>query len=580
MPSGNDRVVRLLEELARLTEVDEGDPNSFRVRAYRTAARTIDSHTGDVTTLTASQLAGLKGIGRSTAAKIREIVDTGTMQRLEELREAYPPGQLELLRVPGLGPRTLALLAEVLGIRDLDGLKAALDDGRLAELPGMGEKTCDNLARAIERMHLASKTSRRPIHEVLPVAERIVAELRDLPGVEACEHAGSLRRFQETIGDVDILVAAEDAATVMDAFVGHEDVHEVVGRGDTKASVVTRDGLQMDLRVVRAESYGAALLYFTGSKAHNIRLRQLAIERGWKLSEYAVEDADTGDVVAARTEVEVYEALGLAPIAPELREDAGEIELARDGGLPDLVDVADLRGDLHDHTDASGDGRNSLEEMVAAAHERGLDYLAITDHAEDLRINGVSRAGMLAQRTRVRELEQERGDIRLLHGAELNIARDGSLDYDQSFLEGFDWCVASVHSAFNRPVAEQTARIVAAMRNPAVNAIGHLTGRRLGKRPGIELDLDAVFAAAVETGTAIEINGSLQRLDASADVIREGAARGVTFVISTDAHTTREFDNHRHGVRQARRGQLDRDLIANTWPAERFLDWVAAVRSA
>lgn len=583
MARTNDDVVQRLEELARLTVVDEGDPNSFRVRAYQNAARAVDTLEGDVRDLSASQLAQVRGIGKSTAAKIRQFVDEGRIDKLEQLREKYPPGQLELMKVPGLGPKTVQLLAEVLDVRDLDGLKAALDDGRLAKLPGLGEKTAANLATAIERMHLASKEKRRPIHEVMPVAESLVGALADRDDVERVAYAGSLRRFRETIGDVDVLVAATSSAGIMDAFTSHDTVHEVVGRGETKSSVVTHDGLQVDLRVVAPEAFGAALVYFTGSKAHNIRLRQRAIARRWKLSEYTLEDAETGEVVAATTEQDVYAALGLAWIEPEQREDNGEVEAAAeddDTPRPRLVQVEDLRGDLHDHSDWSGDGRNTIEQMVAAAAERGFAYFALTDHAEDLRINGIDRAAMLAQRQVLRELQEQYPDMRLLHGAELNIGIDGTVDYDPEFLTGFDWLVASVHSHFNRPVAEQTARVVAAIRNPAVTAIGHLTGRKLGRRPGIELDLEAVFDAAVETGTAIEVNSNLNRLDASADVIREGARRGVRFVISTDAHTTRELDNHRHGARQARRGGVPADQVVNTWDLDRFLGWIDDVRSA
>ena len=583
----NDEVAQRLEELARLTAVDEGEPNAFRVRAYQNAARAVETLDTDVREMSTSQLMQVRGIGKATAAKVRQYVDEGRIDKLDQLREKWPPGQIELLKVPGLGPRGIALLGEVLGVRDLDGLRAAIDDGRLAELPGMGEKTAANLATAIERMHLQSKEQRRPIHQVLPTAEELVAMLRSRDDVDRAEVAGSLRRFRETIGDVDLLVAATDPTDIMEAFTSHRSVHEVRGHGDTRSSIVTHDGLQVDLRIVAPEAFGAALVYFTGSKAHNIRLRQRAIARGWKLSEYALEDAETGGVVAAATEEAVYDALGLVWITPEQREDIGEIETGErdraaevDTSRPRLLQVEDLRGDLHDHTDWSGDGRNTLSEMVAAAADRGFDYFAITDHAEDLRINGIDRAGMLRQRSEVRGVQEQYPQLRLLHGAELNIGVDGSVDYDPAFLEGFDWLVASVHSHFNRPVAEQTDRIVTAMRNPAVTAIGHLVGRKLGRRPGIDLDLDAVFTAAVETGTAIEINSNLNRLDASADVIREGAARGVRFVVSTDAHTTRELDNHRHGASQARRGGVPVEQVVNTWDPETFLAWVDDVHTA
>jgi DNA polymerase (family X) len=574
----NEEIARLLRELATLTELDEGSPNAFRVRAYQNAERAVQSLSTDVATMSESELAKVKGIGKSIAGRIREQVDTGAIARLEELRSKHPASKLALMKVPGLGPKSVQLLEDQLGITDIDGLAAALEDGRIADLPGMGERTADNLRQAITKLGLTSKDQRVPIATALPLAERIVASLREVEGVDDVAYAGSLRRFREDIGDVDVLVASQDPSAARDGFLAMPDIERVLGSGDTKTSVVTRDGVQVDLRVVPPDSFGAALLYFTGSKAHNIRLRQRALERGWTLNEYALAEQEGGATVASRTEAEIYAALELPWMTPELREDDGELELAVDGTLPSPLTVEDLRGDLHDHTDLSGDGRDSLEDLVAAAAARGLDYLAITDHAEDLTMNGVSREGMLEQRTRVRELEQQRGDIHLLHGAELNIGRDGSLDYDAAFLATFDWLVASVHSHFGRSVREQTDRVVAAIRHPSVTAIGHLTGRKLGRRPGIDLDVEAVMDAAAETGTAIEINASLARLDASVPVIREGLRRGVTFVVSTDAHMVSELDLARYGVAQARRAGAGTRHVANTWDTERFLAWVAGVR--
>ena len=578
MASTNQEVARLLKELATLTELDEGSPNAFRVRAYQNAERAVASLERDVAELSESDLAKVKGIGKSIAGRIRQYVDDGRIDKLEELREKHPASKVELMKVPGLGPKTVQLLADELGITDLDGLAAGLEDGTVANLPGLGEKTVDNLRQGIEKLGLSSKDQRVPIGDALPPAERIVAALAELDAVDQVAYAGSLRRFRATIGDVDVLVAAEDHDAVTAAFLEHSEVDRTIGSGDTKTSVVTRDGLQVDLRIVPPESFGAALVYFTGSKAHNIRLRQRALERGWTLNEYALAEKDSGEVVAARTEEDVYAALELPWIAPERREDDGEIEQALDGSAPTLPEIADLKGDLHDHTDLSGDGRDTLEDLVAAAVDRGLDYLAITDHAEGLTINGVSREAMEEQRARLRELEDERGDIRLLHGSELNIGPDGGLDYDDEFLATFDWLVASVHSHFNRGVDEQTDRVIAAIRHPSVTAIGHLTGRMLGKRPGIDLDLERVLDAAADAGTAIEINASLRRLDAPVEVIREGTRRGVTFVISTDAHAIAELDRARFGIAQARRAGLDRDRIANTWDLDRFLAWCDDVR--
>lgn len=617
MTRTNEAVARALRELAQLTEIDEGSPQAFRVRAYQNAQRAVEQLTTDVAELSAGDLGRVKGIGKSIAGRIREFVDTGRIARLDELREKHPAGKLELMRVPGLGAKSVELLQQALGVTDLDGLRAALDDGRIADLPGMGERTADNLRRSIDAMGLSSKVRRVHAYEALPVAERLVEDLRGVQGVVDAAYAGSLRRFRETIGDLDILVATDDPEPVTARFLEVVESDRVLGSGPTRSSVVTPEGLQIDLRVVAPESFGAALLYFTGSKAHNIRLRQRALRRGYTLNEYALsvlpeddevaaESAVTseasdgaganadepdhaerssaaaeppqGKVVAARTEEEVYEALGLPLICAERREDDGEIEAAEAGDLERPLEMADLRGDLHDHTDLSGDGRMSLAQLVDAAVGRGLEYLAVTDHAENLTINGVSRAAMLAQRRELRELEQRRGDIRLYHGSELNIGVDGSLDYDEAFLADFDWLVASVHSHFGRDRREQTARVVAAIRHPSVTAIGHLTGRMLGKRPGIDLDVEQVLDAAAETGTAIEINASPRRLDAPLEVIREGARRGVTFVISTDAHSLPELDRARYGVAWARRAGLARDRVANTRTAPSFDSWREGLR--
>jgi DNA polymerase (family 10) len=581
VPGRNDAVAAILHELAVLTEIEEGSPQAFRVRAYQNAVRAVEGLSRDVADLSEAELTDVKGIGRSTAAKIREFLATGTIAKVEALREQHPPGQLELLRIPGIGPKTVVLLQDALGVTDLAGLVGALDAGRVRDLPGLGERTEENLRRAIDRLDLTDQERRLPIARALPLAERLTSQVAALAVVDRAEYAGSLRRFRDTIGDVDILAASVQPAEVMAAFRDFPDVSDVLGSGDTKTSIVTWEGVQVDLRVVTPDRFGAALVYFTGSKAHNIRLRQRALARGLTLNEYALATSEGGEVVAASArEEDIYAALDLHWVPPELREDVGEVELAEAADLPDLVSLDDLRGDLHVHSDYSGDGRAPLEDMVAALATRGHAYAAITDHAEDLRINGVNRAGMLEQRTRLRRLAEERGDITLLHGAELNIGRDGSLDYDREFLLGFDFGVASVHSHFGLSADEQTDRIVTAMRHPGVNVIGHLLGRRIGKRPPIEIDLDAVLDAAVETGCAIEINANLDRLDAPDHVLRAGVERGVTFVVSTDAHSPEELDNHRFGVRQARRGGVPRELIANTWEADRFLGWVRDARAS
>ena len=577
--SRNREVARVLSELALLTELDEGSPQAFRVRAYTNAARAVDGLTTDVEAMSVSDLVATKGIGKSTAQKIGEYLESGRIAKLDRLREMFPPEYVELTRIPGLGPKRVATLHEELGIGSVADLRQAIEQQALRGLAGFGPKSEEKLILAIERLGLSGKERRTPIELALPVAKEVVAALGSIDGVEAIEYAGSLRRFRETIGDIDILVAATDHKAVMAGFLELPIVEEVLGKGDTKSSVLTYGGMQVDLRVVEPDQYGAALLYFTGSKAHNIRLRQLALDRSLTLNEYALSEVESEKVVASETEQGIYDALGLAFIEPPLREDTGEIEAAREGTLPDLVGLRDINGDLHVHTDLSGDGHETLEDMLDAVAARGMGYVAITDHGEDLRINGASRDQMLAQRTRIAGLADRYDPMRILHGCELNIDRAGGLDYDQEFLMGFDWCVASVHSLFDLDPDTQTRRVVAAIRNPAVNAIGHLTGRQIGSRPGIELDLDAVIEAAVETGTALEVNCHLRRLDVAPEVARRAVAAGAHLVISTDAHRIGELDQMQWGVLNAQRGWIDKSRVVNTWPVDRFLEWVTAKRS-
>jgi len=577
--SRNREVARLLSELALLTELDEGSPQAFRVRAYDNAARAVDGLAVDVETMSASQLVATKGIGKSTAQKIREYFATGTIAKLERLREMFPPEYVGLTRIPGLGPKKVALLHEELGIGSVDDLRRAIEQQALRDLAGFGPKSEEKLIQSIERLGLSGKEARTPIERALPIAKEIIAGLASLEELAVIEYAGSLRRFRETIGDVDVLVSARDHSVVMDRFLELAVVKEVLGKGDTKSSVLTHGGMQVDLRVVDPDQYGAALLYFTGSKAHNIRLRQLALERDWTLNEYALSEIESEKVIASKTEEEIYGALGLAFIEPPLREDTGEIEAARENALPDLVYLQDIKGDLHVHTDLSGDGHETLEDMLDALASRGMAYVGITDHGEDLRINGASRDDMLSQRKRIARLAKRYEPMRILHGCELNIDREGNVDYDQEFLMGFDWCVASVHSLFDLDRDAQTRRVIAAMRNPAVHAIGHLTGRQIGSRPGIDLDIDAVIEAAVETGTALEMNCHLRRLDVAPEVARRAAAAGAELVISTDAHTLGELDQLQWGVRNAQRGWVDKGRVVNTRPVDQFLEWAAAKRS-
>jgi len=575
----NAEIASLLGELARLTILEEGSPQAFRVRAYEAAARAVEGLDEPLAAKSEAEIAALRGLGRGTARKVRELVETGRIAHLDRLRATFPPSFQELTGVPGVGPKRALALRDHLGIRSVEDLRSALDAGAVRTVPGFGARTEENLARAVARLGAGGKERRTPIGAALRLAGDVAAALASVPGVTRAEAMGSLRRFRETVGDVDVVAVVEgDPGPVMARFVALPMAVEVIAHGPAKSAILTSAGIQVDLRVVEPQQYGSAALYFTGSKAHNIRLRQRAIERGWTLSEYGLVEAASGRVLASATEEEIYAALGLQWVPPELREDAGEVESAAAGGLPRLIEPADLRGDLHVHTDLSGDGREPLEVMVAAAAARGYEYLGITDHGEDLASNGVGREGMLAQRSRLEGLRERYPGMALLHGVELNIGPGGSVDYDPEFLAGFDWAVAGVHTHFDLDREAQMRRILTAMRNPAVRAIAHPTGRIIGRRAGIDFDLEAVLAGAEETGTALEINGSLDRLDAPVEMLRACRDRRVVLLIGTDAHHPRELGNVAWGVSHARRGWVEPARVANTWPRERFLEWAASGR--
>ena len=561
----------MLAELARLTSLDEGTPQSFKVRAYENAIHGIEGYPGNIAGLDQKELVAIKGVGGSIATRIREYIDTGSVARLEELRTKYPASLVDLLKIPGLGPKTLKTLRAELNIENLDDLKSAIDREALRDVPGLGKTTEEKIARAIERLGMHGKDRRTPIADALPLASALATELATVTGVEEVTWCGSLRRFAETIGDIDLVVASSTPEAVMAAVVSHPLAKEVVGSGTTKTSILTHAGMQVDVRVVSPDQFGAALVYFTGSKAHNVALREQAIDRGWLLNEYGLFEEDV--LIAAASEESIYQALDLPLIPPPLRENSGEIEAAAQGRLPDLVVIDRVKGDLHFHSDRSGDGRSTLEEMVAAAAERGYEYLAITEHGEDLSINGSSREQMRAHRRRIGELQEAFPSLRLLYGCELNIGADGSLDYDREFRLEYDWCVASVHSHFDLTAEQQTQRLLTAMADPAVNVIGHLTGRYIGRRPGIDLNLEAVLEGLAISGVALEVNGALDRLDASADVIKRAVAAGVRLVISTDSHHTSDLKRMAYGVAHAQRGWAANSDVANTLPQTEFLDF-------
>lgn len=566
-------VIAALEELAQLTILEEESPQSFKVRAYENAIGGIQGQAGDVATMTKAELIKIKGIGGATADKIRQLVETGSIEKLENLRFAYPPEFVRLSKIPGIGPKTLKMMRRELGIENLDQLQAAIAAEKLRDLPGLGKTSEEKIARSIERLGLHGKDRRTPIAEAMPLAHRLVKELSSLEGVSDVAYCGSLRRHSETIGDIDVTVAGSEPGPVMDFVAQHHLATEIIGHGETKTSILTRDGLQVDVRVVEPEQFGAAVMYFTGSKAHNIALRQRAINRGWLLNEYGLFDSETDEVIARETESDIYTALEMAYVPPTVRESTGEIEAAVAGELPDFVQIGDIRGDLHYHTDRSGDGKSSLEDMVAAAVVRGYEYVAITDHGEDLAINGANRGEMLAHRDAIRSVQEANPDIRLLFGCELNIGAEGGLDYDLDFRREFEWNVASIHSHFDLSRQDQTVRLIKAISDPSVNVIGHLSGRYIGRRPGIEFDVDSVIEALRISDVGLEINGALDRLDADTEVIRQAVRAGIRLVISTDSHHVSELHRMEYGVLQSQRGWASKSDIANTMPLDDFLAW-------
>jgi DNA polymerase (family X) len=564
MARPNIEAADLLQEYSDLLSIAGAD--AFKARAYEKAARAVAGYHGDIEKLDLKGLLQIPNVGKSIAEKVQEYLETGTFQALEELRAEIPAGVRSLIGVPTLGPKKAHRLAEELGIGSVEELLDALHEQRIRDLRGFGPKTEENLLRGIQQMQQSG--GRVQLAAALDLAEELLGHLEGLPGVRRAAYAGSLRRMQETIGDIDLLAASEDPVRVMDAFAGFPYVREVLAKGETKTSVLTTKGLQVDVRVVPPEVWGAALQYFTGSKAHNVRVREIAVREGLKLSEYGLFRARTGELIVAETEEEVYRRLGLAWVPPTLREDRGEVEAARQDALPDLLQLRHIKGDLHSHTNLT-DGVAPLERMVVAAKEAGYRYYAITDHAELLYMQRMTTEKALAQREQIRKLA-ERNGITLLHGSELNIQPDGSVDWDEGFLAGFDVLVASVHSHLGMSKDDMTRRVIRAMEHPHVNIIGHPTARLIGKRPPIELDLDEVFRAAARTGTALEINSFPDRLDLKDEHVMWAREHGVLFAVDTDSHSPRHLGNLRFGVATAQRGWLTKEEVINTWPLQKL----------
>lgn len=569
-------IAALFSRMADLLEV-RGD-NPFRIRAYRRAAQNLESFSGDLESLSESgRLKEISGIGEDLADKITEYLATGRIHAVEQLTAAVPQGVVELLEVPGVGPKTAKLLVEKLKIRGVDALEAAANAHRLKGLPGFQAKKEDKILKGIaivkqgrERMHLGI---------ALPLAEALLAFLRKIPGVTRASAAGSVRRMRETIGDLDLLAASTAPERIMAALRKAPMCERVLASGPTKTSILTRDSVQVDVRVVAPESFGAALQYFTGSKEHNVRLRELAVRKGLKINEYGVFRVKGNKRLAGREEEDVYRAVGVPWMPPELREDRGEIDAALAQRLPDLVDADDVKGDFHIHTTWS-DGSDSLEVMAKAGAAKGYEYLAICDHSQSLNIaHGMSVDRIRRQIKEVAALNTRLNGLRLLMGSEVDILNNGSMDYPDHVLRELDFVVGSIHTGFGQSEAVLTKRMVAAMRNRYVTLIAHPTGRLMGQRTSYAIDLDAVARAAKDTGTALEINAYPRRLDLSDTAAKRAHELGAMIAISTDSHSREQLGYMPCGLGVARRAWLEPRDVLNCMPLPRLQQWINRKRS-
>ena len=559
----NAEVALHFDELADLYELDGAI--SYRVLAYRNAAKAIREANASVEDLTrAGRVTELAGVGKTIAEKLEVLFETGSIPAAQKLKAKYPPGLVEITRLPGFGPKRARKLFDELGIASLDELRAAAENERLRTIPGFGPKAEESVLLALDAGLDERNKPRLLLSKARAIAESLRDALREHPAAERVEIAGSARRFTDTCKDLDLVATSPDPAALAAAFAALPLIGEVQSSAAAGARAVTHNGMSIDLRIVPPEAFGNLLQHFTGSKQHNEALRADAVRRGLHVSEYGILDDSTGITHACASEEEVYELLGLAYVEPELRENRGELQAARDGTLPDLVRVEDLRGELHCHTVAS-DGRNTIEEMAAAARERGYEYIAVTDHSATHGFgNDVSPDELRRQIERVRELDAAADGIRILAGSEVNVLPDGSLDYDDDLLAKLDWIVASLHSSFRMGEREQTERMIRAIEHPLVDAIGHPTGRLIDRRQPYELDVEAVAQAAARTGTFLEINGNPDRRDLNEINVRTAVDAGATIVIDSDAHGTNTLGNVAYGVATARRGWLTAANVANT----------------
>ncbi len=576
----NAELARNLDLLADLSELDGA--NSFSVRAYRNAAATVRALEEQVTSLLTSgfDLTQIKGIGKEIAAKLKTMVETGALPQIAALQERLPLGLLEVVQVKGVGAKQARALYDALGVASLDDLEAAAKDGRIAGLGGFGAKTQERILKGIDSFRRNS--GRMRISEVDAVLTPLLAVLRAVPGVERLEVAGSYRRRRETVGDIDLLAVAGNRLALSDALIDWPDVRQVLGQGETKTSVELGNGLQVDMRIVEAESFGAALLYFTGSKEHGVALRQRALERGWHLNEYGLFEGGEpgrervgGKRLGGASEEEIYALLDMATVPPELRENRGEVEAAAAGRLPELVELSDIRGDLHMHSTWS-DGADSVRDMVAAAKAKGYEYMALTDHsAAQAFVGGLGEEKLARQHSELDEIDKELTGITLLRGLEVDILKDGSLDLADEWLERLDIVIISVHSHMELSRDEQTARVIRAVSHPRVNILAHPTARIIGGRDPIDVDLEAVLAACLANGVAVELNAAGKRLDLSVDNLEIARRLGVTVSIGTDSHAARSLGAMALGVAQARRAWLGPERVLNTKPLAELRKFLA-----
>jgi DNA polymerase (family 10) len=567
----NQQLANIFRTIADLLEI-KGE-NIYKILAYRKAADSLSNLGQDVNEIwKQGKLTDVDGVGKAIAEKIDELLTTGQLGFLEKLEAEVPPSLAELLKVPDLGPKKVALFWKELGITSLIELESAARSGKIRTLPGMGDKSEAKIIAGIEA--LGRRSTRIPIGRAWPFAQELMATLRKAGGVEAVELGGSLRRMRATVGDIDILAAAKDSQAVMDAFVSRKDVARVLGKGETKSSVEFTHGLQAQLWVHPPEHWGTALVYATGSKDHNVRLREYALKKGFSLSEHSLQRKD-GSEVFCDNEENVYKTLGLPWIPPELREDRGEVQAAIKGELPNLIELKDIKSELHSHSTWS-DGKLSIREMAEAAKKHGYKLLAITDHTNSLGIvQGMSPEDVREQRKEIDQVAKELGDsIHIIQGAEVEIKSDGSLDYSDEVLAELDIVIASLHSSLRQPRDKVTKRLIKAMHNPHVDIIGHPTGRLMPDREGADLDMDAVLKAAAETGVVLEINAHPARLDLDDVHARRAIEMGIKLSINTDAHRDTDMDLMHFGVSTARRAWVEAEEVINTWSTRQLLKWL------